>query len=313
MSRIPRPWFPTLGAGLALALALACGGSQRPEFTEAPAATVTVPLPVASQAPPAETGGSAEASNDLPLADDGIGGDVGTSPPAPAPIATTASGGGAPHAILPARDPRATRPARARALIVTETQGLTSLLATTAQAAPDRPLLVRRIAEDYAELERGTPSAGIDPLARAARTKAIDFYTQLEAFPAYPHLDEALYFKGLELEGGGDVTGARRAYFDLIRKAPQSKLVAFAYFAFGEMFFDEAVADPSKNDLALQAYREVLKVPANALFAESLLRSAQIAERKGDRTQARLLYKQVLQTHPGTSAALGVPAWARGP
>ena len=43
--------------------------------------------------------------------------------------------------------------ARARALLVTEIQGLENLFHTTPQNAPDRVQLARRLAEDYVELE----------------------------------------------------------------------------------------------------------------------------------------------------------------
>jgi TolA-binding protein len=296
-------------------IALGCGGAERPVFTEAPATTVTVPPPVtSSQDRKPESPIADDASDDMPLADDGMGGDVGTTPPTPAVIAPWL--GTTPRTINAARDPRVRNHApRSRAMMVTELQGLQSLLSATPQAAPDRPALIRRLAEDYAELERGALATGgsTDPVARSSRTQAIAFYTQLEAFPAYPKLDEALYFKGLELEMGGDLTNARRAFFDLIRKFPQSKFVTYSYFAFGEMFFDEAAADPSKLDLALQAYNEVLKQPTVPLAPESLLRSAQIAEKKGEKPRALGLYKRLLQTHPGTPAASAVPAWARVP
>jgi TolA-binding protein len=308
---------------LGAALVFGCEGSQRPAFTEAPAATVTVAPPVASADRPGEIDGG-EDSNGLPLADTGMGGDVGSS--LSPPIATAPVLSSPPRSILAARDPRAAaRRPRANALLVTELMGLTSLLRTTPGNSPGRPHLIRQIAEDYAELERSaiaappfgmaptTVSPGNSPLARNARTQAIAHYTLLESVPTYPQLDEALYYKGLEHELEGDLTKARRAYFDVIRKAPTSKFVPFAHFAFGEMFFDEAVGDPAKNDLALQAYNEVLKLPANPLGAESLLRSAQIAERKGDRARALTVYRKLLQTHPRTNAALSVPAWARGP
>src|SRR5947207_1708009 len=52
------------------------------------------------------------------------------------------------------RDERRSRlAARVRALLVTEIQGLESLYAATPKTSPDRPQLVRRLAEDYVELE----------------------------------------------------------------------------------------------------------------------------------------------------------------
>ena len=64
------------------------------------------------------------------------------------------------------RDERRNRlAARAAALLVTEIQGLESLFASTPKNAPDRPQLMRRLAEDYVELEsaafRDKTEAGI--------------------------------------------------------------------------------------------------------------------------------------------------------
>ncbi|MBM4362952.1 MAG: hypothetical protein FJ104_09750, partial [Deltaproteobacteria bacterium] len=52
------------------------------------------------------------------------------------------------------RDERTTRlKARARALLITEISGLERLYASTRKKSPDRPQLVRRLAEGYVELE----------------------------------------------------------------------------------------------------------------------------------------------------------------
>src|SRR5207237_1444318 len=93
---------------------------------------------------------------------------------------------------------------RVRALLVTEIQGLEGLFASTPKTAPDRSQLARRLAEDYVELEaaafRDKTEAGIkldaakkdnpgsaqklqqtvvqaDQIGKAARKKAIDYYT----------------------------------------------------------------------------------------------------------------------------------------
>ncbi|HLM74458.1 MAG TPA: tetratricopeptide repeat protein, partial [Polyangiaceae bacterium] len=98
--------------------------------------------------------------------------------------------------------------ARARPLLVAEIQGLESLLESTPRGAPDRPKLLRRLAEDYVELESAAfrdkieaeTSAGearrkkdpkraaalqaeaakADKILVAARSAAIKFYTKLK-------------------------------------------------------------------------------------------------------------------------------------
>ncbi len=106
------------------------------------------------------------------------------------------------------RDERRNRlAARSRQLLVTEIQGLESLFASTPKNAPDRPKLMRRLAEGYVELESAafrdktengmkadeakrknpkavagfTAEAGkADKILQAARQAAIKYYTNLK-------------------------------------------------------------------------------------------------------------------------------------
>lgn len=95
---------------------------------------------------------------------------------------------------------------------------------------------------------------------------------------APPQPDEVLYYAGLDHELAGNVTAARRSYYEVIKQYPSSKLVPFAYFAFGELFLAETESDPSKAQLAEQAYREVLKYPPtqNPLYVEAQRRLAEL-------------------------------------
>jgi tetratricopeptide (TPR) repeat protein len=151
-----------------------------------------------------------------------------------------------------ARDPRRAS-TRAKSLIVTELSGLEQLSAATVATSPDRPSLLRRLAEDYVELRKtGDTRAG---------AKAIENYKKLYAeYPSYPLADDVLYDLALEYESAGDMMNARKNLYELITKYPSSRHVAYAYFGFGEMFLFEGAADPSKLELAKQAYREVLKL-----------------------------------------------------
>src|SRR5581483_1912821 len=141
---------------------------------------------------------------------------------------------------------------RSPALLRTETRGLENLLAATAANAPDRPALLRRLAENYVDLRKaGEPGAS---------AKAIQHYGDLvRTYPTYPLVDEAYYYLALEYELAGDLMNARRSFYELIKNSPASKYVPYAYFAFGEMFFREAKSDPSKWEFAKQAYTEVMK------------------------------------------------------
>lgn len=127
------------------------------------------------------------------------------------------------------RDPRVAklRP-RARALMVTELQALEKLFAATGKTSPDRPALMRRLAEGYIELGY---SAANEPdgakLADAARKKALQHYLALRTeYPAYSKLEEVLYYAGYEHERAGDLARARALYRELATKFPSSPFLS---------------------------------------------------------------------------------------
>jgi tetratricopeptide (TPR) repeat protein len=201
------------------------------------------------------------------------------------------------------RDERRNRlQARARQLLVTEIQGLESLFASTPKSSPDRPKLMRRLAEGYVELESAAfrdktenqikadeakaKGGNVDAfkgeadkankILEAARGQAIKYYTSLkDQYPKWCQntnaadpakstgcTDEVLYYLAYEYEQGQKLDDARKVYLELIQNWPQSKFIPNAYLAFGELFFNEAQGDPSKWALAEQSYGEVIKYPA---------------------------------------------------
>jgi len=240
---------------------------------------------------------------------------VGHSPPpsdAPIAVAPEPPGGarsddpvGAAFTTLEvrARDPRLAKGTpRPASKIVGEVQQLEALFLATAMTAPDRPTLARRVAEDYAELARVTEG----PTAAAAHKHALRYYELItKDHPQYAQIDEALYYAALGHELGGNARDARRMYYELIKRAPSSKLIALAYFAFGELFFAEAVGDPSKNDLAEQAFKEVLKYPAsaNTVYPDALLRLGQLSDRKGEPAKAAAMFAKLQRDFPTSDAA----------
>jgi TolA-binding protein len=192
---------------------------------------------------------------------------------------------------LEARDDRKSRLfSREKGLLVTEIQQLENLLATTPGNAPDRPTVVRRLAEDYVELEaaafkektkaeierdgfRKANAAAVagqrqavvnadGALMSAARAKAEILYgTLVHDYPSYPQLDEVLYYLAYEYEQGNQNDKARQTYLQLIRMRPDSRYIPNAYLAFGELFFDEAQGDPTQWENAKQAYVKVIGYP----------------------------------------------------
>jgi len=224
------------------------------------------------------------------------------------------------------RDTRKARlQARSRALLITEIQGLERLYRSTPKKSPDRPQLIRRLAEGYVELEsaalRDKTAADIKAqdnkkkkpavaakarrdassakkIVDAARKKAIAYYTLMKnAYPNYSKLDEVLYYLAYEYEQAQKLQDARKVYYELIEKAPKSPYIPNAYLAFGELFFQEAQGDPSKWDLAAAAYKEVIKYPPpdNKVFGFARYKLAYVYWNKEQFVDAINEFKKVIE------------------
>jgi tetratricopeptide (TPR) repeat protein len=128
--------------------------------------------------------------------------------------------------------------------------------------------------------------------------------------PAYSLLDEVDYFLAYEFEQSGDAASARRSYYDLIVKMPGSRYVPAAYLAFGEMFFDEAQTDPTKWELAKQAYQKTIAYPPpdNRLYGYAWYQLAHTFANQGEQPQALNSLKKTIDfatqfpTLPGSDA-----------
>ena len=245
------------------------------------------------------------------------------APVAPLPANAAPRPPAAPDASLNARElRRALAGLRTNALLIAEIQQLEALLASTSAGSPDRPGILRRLADSYVELEtvsfrkkiesriRADEARRKDPgkaagftaeagkaekVEGAARQAAIKHYEQLRA--QHPHWcqspastaapgcgDEVLYDLAYEHEQAGQLVEARRVYLDLIQTAPTSRYVPSAYLAFGELFFQEAQGDPTKWALAEQSYKEVARFPApdNKALGYAHYKLAYVYWNKGD-------------------------------
>lgn len=213
------------------------------------------------------------------------------------------------------RDPRrATWAPRHTSLLVTEIQALEALLANIVPNSPDRPLILRRLADDYYELksaahqdkQRALRSARAttqevnksEKLANAAEKKSLQYYEMLvakhpdhcrvrdSADPSKNQgcLDDVLYFLGLEYQRLDTPDQARKYFFQLIKSFPMSPWIPASYLAFGEFFLAESAADPSKLEFARQAYDKVLQFPppANETYGFAHYRLAQVHTQKQD-------------------------------
>jgi tetratricopeptide (TPR) repeat protein len=191
----------------------------------------------------------------------------------------------------------ASRAPRAKALLVVELRGLENLLVTTPPASPDRAALLRRLAEDYVELESSVLSQQDTSVAESSRRSAEERYATLrDSYPESPTHDEVLYFLAYEYERGGDLANARRAYFTLIQSRPQSTYVPKAYLAFGDMFFADATSgDPSKYPLAEQAYQKVIAYPPprNHAYGYAWFKVAHVYWREGEPAKALQAFQKV--------------------
>jgi hypothetical protein len=258
-------------------------------------------------------------------------------PMAHAPSKSAPSGPPAPDAKLGAAEVRrGLASVRSIQLLLTEIQGLETLVSATSAGASDRPGLLRRLADGYVELETAsfrkkvearvaadeakrkdpgrvagftTEAARAEKIEGAARQAAIKWYGELRAkhagwcqsgstqgAPATGCIDETLYDLAYEHEQAGNAGEARKVYLELIQTAPTSKYVPTAYLAFGELFFGEAQADPSKWALAEQSYKEVLRypAPANKVLGYASYKLAYVYWNKGDFAQALSALKRTI-------------------
>jgi tetratricopeptide (TPR) repeat protein len=227
---------------------------------------------------------------------------------------------------------------RVLGLLITEIQQLEQLLHDTPARDRTRPTLLRRLAEDYVELENAafrektqaeiardefktkknaTEAGKQQAIANSrkttmdrARKAAIEYYTILvndyagqpsNTFPqnpppASPNLDEIYYYLAYEYEQAGDTANARRVYLDLITKTPNSKYLSSAYLAFGELFFGEALSDPTKWDAAKQAYQKVIAKPPpeNKIYGYAWYKLAYVFWNMGDLPHALDAFKRTI-------------------
>ncbi len=217
---------------------------------------------------------------------------------------------------------------RARQLLIQEISSLERLYKSTPKGTPDHSQLILRLAEAYAELEQAAvrdkiqkdvyvadcarkkncPSSKVAEVRReiskakamekAARAKAIGYYRRMAAwYKSYSKIDEVLYYLAFEYEQAGDMKMARDTYKQLVATAPNSEYVPAAYLAFGELFFQEATADPGKWPFAESFYQKVLGYPApkNKLWGYAAYKLGYVYWNQGIYAKALEQFKKVIQ------------------
>ncbi len=177
--------------------------------------------------------------------------------------------------VAKVRDQRRLRikPKSTRLLLV-ELSNIGRLFQATPKKDKDRPRLILRLAEGYAEAAVAFGKKADLRRAKSFRDNAIKFYKKLTAqYPKWCQaprnpagkrgcIDRVLYYLGYEYELHGDLSKARHTFLELVQNWKKSSFVPLTYFAFGELFLDEARSDPSKWPVAGNFYQEVLKYPA---------------------------------------------------
>ncbi|MFO0614049.1 MAG: tetratricopeptide repeat protein [Polyangiaceae bacterium] len=145
----------------------------------------------------------------------------------------------------------------------------------------------------------------------AARKSSIKYYNLLKNdYPNYCQQpndadpsksqgcgDEVLYYLAYEYEQGKEYDKARNVYLELIKNWPKSKFIPNAYFAFGELFFQDAQQDPGKWAFAEQSYQEVIKYPPpdNKLFGAAHYKLGYVYWNQGDYAKAMTSFKNVIE------------------
>lgn len=227
------------------------------------------------------------------------------------------------------RDPRREHwSPRATQLLITELQALEALFASVPATAPDKPLLMRRLASGYIELkfaarrdkqtvldrgvqQRPNEPERLDKMAKAAQTMALKYFVMLaqqhpnfcqSRHPTDPSkntgcVDEALYFMGLEHIELDAPDQARKSFLKLIQSFPLSPYGPYAYLAFGELFLAEGIGDPSKLEFARLSYEQVLKYPAsqNETYGFASYRLAQVEHLKSEEQKALSHFSQAIE------------------
>lgn len=261
-----------------------------PEPAEAVAAPATPPSRLAAGSCPFETAPVPAEPCEPDLVVPGLGDEK--PGPQDEPI-------GLPSDIARARDARLRQQRKvSRALLTTEAKALERLFRATPQGDPDRPALLRRIAQAHVDLARDAAGAQDKTGAAHHRSEAIRYYEQFVTDHAgHQEMDQVLYYLALEQERSGDLSAARKTYLELVQSAPQSRFVPHAYFAFAELFFHEARTDPSKLPMARKLYEQVVKHPGpdNPLHGWAWHRMGQAAWRERDPTRALSDFTKALQ------------------
>lgn len=131
-----------------------------------------------------------------------------------------------------------------------------------------------------------------------AREAAAATDTSRTAAPASAGDPQELFNTSLAALRRNSLSTARSGFGEFLRNFPQHPLASDAQFHIGESY---AEADPER---ALQAYaRVVQQYPGSAKAPTALYRAGLIEVQRGNRTEARTLFNQVVRAYPRSTEA----------
>lgn len=167
------------------------------------------------------------------------------------------------------------------------------LIKDTPENDPERPDLLFRLAELYAQKQRYWRFRGMELYAKIDATKdkakkkslqkkqanyfaeekkwlinTIKVYKLIADNPRYkdyPRMDEALFYYAFTLQGAKRDEDARKIFYRLIKDYPESKYIPDAYLSFADYYFNEnSLANAEKF------YDKVLQFPKSGVYAYAL-------------------------------------------
>jgi TolA-binding protein len=205
---------------------------------------------------------------------------------------------------------------RLKRLTDAQIEKMRALIRFTENEDPQRPDLLFRAGELYAENERffSTQARALDQKiydtppgpARAALEReratdererevwlleAVKAYVEATRFPRYERMDEVLFRLATMLMSAKKDVQAREFFHRLIKDHPTSKYIPDAYLAFGEHAFDEG-----RMEEALRFYEKVAEFPKSSLYPYAVYKQGWCQVNLGDYKQALQIFVGVVRT-----------------
>ncbi len=198
------------------------------------------------------------------------------------------------HVLDPRRHIAKPRPQK---LVAVELKNLERLLAATPQSSKDRPALLLRLGDGYAELA----AASADRARREALQRSIDLYQQIvKAYPNDDRFADAMWSIALTRRSQRAMEDAEQITMTLLRKTPNSRHAGRARAFLGDLLFAETNASANTLKRAGRAYASVPKAggPASVIGYAKYM-SGHVAWRQGELEAARDAFTAAMKATEG--------------